>query len=112
MDRSYLSELEQLVMLAVAALGEDAYGARIRQALERRAKRKVSIATIYVALSRLERAGYVSSWLADPTPVRGGKGKRFYRVRPEGAAALNRARAVMDGMWRDAGPGLDPRRLG
>lgn len=94
-----LQALQQLVMLSILQLGEEAYGAAIQQELEERAGRSVTIPTIYVSLSRLERRGLVESWLGDPTPVRGGRAKRFYRVTDEGRDALETARAELERMW-------------
>lgn len=107
-QRSYLREFEQLVLLSVLRLGEDAYGARIRDDLEGTAHRSVSIATIYVALSRLEQRGLVRSWMSDPTPVRGGKAKKYYALQPEGTRALREAKATLERMWKGAGAALDP----
>lgn len=105
--RSYLKEFEQLVLLSVLRLGEDAYGGRIRKDLAETANRPVSVATIYVALSRLEQRGLVRSWMSDPTPVRGGKAKKFYAVEPEGAQALRESKATLERMWEGAGAALD-----
>lgn len=105
--RSHLSDFEQLVLLSVLHLGDDAYGGRIRDHLARSANRSVAIATIYVALSRLEQKGLVRSWMSDPTPVRGGKAKKHYAVEPDGVSALRDARATYERMWEEAGPVLD-----
>ena len=83
-ERAYLREFEQLVLLSVLRLGDEAHGGRIRRDLEETAGRSVSVATIYVALSRMERRGFVRSWMSDPTPVRGGKSKKHYALEPEG----------------------------
>jgi DNA-binding PadR family transcriptional regulator len=107
MVQETLGEFEQLALLAVVRLSNLGYGAAIQQELERTANRSVSIATIYVTLVRLEKRGLAASWLSDPTPVPGGKSRRFFRVTPEGAAALNAARAVMNRMWT----GLEGRDL-
>ena len=107
-ERSYLREFEQLVLLSVLRLGGEAYGVKIRQDLEETARRPVSIATIYVALSRLERRGLVRSWMSDPTPVRGGKSKKYYELKPEGLEALQEAKATLDRMWQGVGVTLDP----
>ena len=101
-----LGSLQQLAMLAVLRLGGDAYGASIQQELDTRAGRSVAISTIYVTMERLERKGLVRSWLADPTPVRGGKAKRYYALTGTGVSALREARAAMDAMW--AGVDLHP----
>jgi len=104
MTRSYLSDFEQLVLLSVLRLGDAADGAAIRSDLETTAKRSVAVATIYVALSRLEQRGYVRSWMSDPTPVRGGKARKLYGVESAGREALNEARATLERMWRGVEP--------
>ena len=110
-ERSYLREFEQLVLLSVLRLGEDAYGARIQADLAEAANRSVSIATIYVALSRLEQRGLVRSWMSDPTPVRGGKAKKYYAVESEGKVALQEAKATLERMWEGTGAALDATSL-
>lgn len=109
-DRSYLSEFEQLVMLAVLQLGGDAYGAGIRQVLDESADRSVSIATIYVALGRLEERGLVRSWMSEPRPVRGGRSKRMYAVEDAGVEALEQARSTLERMWAKASIADKPAR--
>ena len=98
-DRSQLGDLEELVLLAVLRLGDDAYGARIREELDEHAGRTVSISTVYVTLMRLEEKGLSRSWMGEPTGERGGKAKRHFAVRPEGVAALEATRAVRERMW-------------
>jgi DNA-binding PadR family transcriptional regulator len=87
----YPGEFEQLVLFALLRLGEDAYGVNIRQEIAARTKRNVSAGAVYTALERMEEKGYVTSRLGDPTPERGGKRKKFYRLKPHGAKALSRA---------------------
>jgi DNA-binding PadR family transcriptional regulator len=95
----HLGELEHLMMLAVLRLGDDAYGATIQRELAARARRNVSIGTIYVTLTRLESKGFVRSWLGDPTPARGGKAKRHYALERAGQTALRSARDALARMW-------------
>lgn len=99
----YLGEFEQVVMIALAHLGENAYGMTIRGEIEKRTGRSVSIGAVYATLDRLERKGYVSSWLADPTAERGGKAKRYFSLEPAGIIAIQRAREMLTSMWE----GLD-----
>lgn len=106
MPQDILGGFQQLVMLAVLRLGEAAYGAKIQRELEETAGRRVSISTVYVTLDRLDRKGLVRSWLADPTPVRGGKAKRYYGVTDEGVRALEGARDELLRMWDGVGAGL------
>lgn len=96
---SHLGDLEELVLLAVLRLGEDAHGARIRRELKQRAGRGASISTIYVTLMRLEEKGYAHSWKGEPTAERGGKAKRHYQVTPAGVEALEQVRDVRERMW-------------
>src|SRR5437763_9323287 len=76
----YLGEFEQIVLLAVLRLGDDAYGVPIRREIEKRGGRKVTVGALYSTLDRLEAKGYVSSWFADPTAERGGRSRRYFRV--------------------------------
>lgn len=96
---SHLGDLEELVLLAVLRLGQDAHGAAIRKELKARAGRSVSISTIYVTLMRLEEKGYARSWKGEPTAERGGKAKRHYAVSPAGVEALEKVRDVRERMW-------------
>jgi len=102
-QRPQLGDLEELVLLAALRLGKDAYGARIRELLRADAGRDLSISTVYVTLMRLEEKGLVRSWMGEPTSTRGGRAKRHYAVRPEGAAALQSVREVRDRMWNGIG---------
>jgi len=95
----YLGEFEQMVMLAVARLGEGAYGMAILDEIAQRTGTDAAVGSVYTALDRLERAGYVASSVGDPTPERGGRAKRFFRLEPAVAFALTRARSAMDALW-------------
>ena len=94
-----LGEFEQLALLAVVRLGEDAHGAAIQEELERTAGRSASISAIYITLTRLEGKGLVESWLGEPSEVRGGKARRHFRVRPRGLEVLHRSRQGLLRMW-------------
>lgn len=101
----WLGEFEQAVLFAVLQL-EDAYGARIRQEIERRTGRTVSAGAVYTTLERLEARGLLTSSWGEPTPERGGKRKRYYALRPAGRAALTRSWNAMRAMARGAAPRL------
>jgi len=105
--RAYLGELEQIVLLALIRLGDNAYGVPIRYDIEKRTKRSLSIGALYSTLERLEEKGFVSSRTGDPTPERGGRAKRFFRAEPLGLKALRRTRDALDVMWE----GLDLKRI-
>jgi PadR family transcriptional regulator, regulatory protein PadR len=101
MGRIDLGDLEHLVLLAVLRLGQNAYGIPILDEVSARSGRDVSRATIYVALKRLERKGLLTSRLGDSTPERGGRAKRFFKLRPAGLKALRESRAMFLTLWRD-----------
>lgn len=95
-----LGELEHLTtLLAVLRLGDEAWGAKIRRELEETAQRAIAIATVYVTLVRLEKKGFLTSWQADPEPVRGGKAKKCYALTSARSEALREARATLVRMW-------------
>ncbi|MGJ5813258.1 PadR family transcriptional regulator [Paludibaculum fermentans] len=96
----YLGEFEQIVLLAVLRLDGSAYGVPIRQEIEQRAGRAVTIGALYATLDRLEAKGYVTSWFSEPTPERGGRSKRYFRLLPAGAEALARSKDMLDSMWK------------
>lgn len=97
-NRDYLGEFEHIVVLALLRLGDRAYGVTVRKEIELRIGREVSIGAIYATLYRLEAKGYVKSHLGDPTPERGGRSKRFFRVSAKGMAAVNRSHRALQRM--------------
>ncbi len=97
--RDLLGEFEQIVLLAVLRLGENAYGVPIRQEIESRTKRSISIGALYSTLDRLEAKSLVSSTFSDPRPERGGRARRYFRVEPRGVRALQRTREALITMW-------------
>lgn len=82
-----LGEFEYLLVTAAVRLGEDAYGAAIRQEIEDRTGRRCSIGALYTTLDRLEAKGLVKTWMGDATPQRGGRPKRMVRVTAKGVQA-------------------------
>jgi DNA-binding PadR family transcriptional regulator len=99
-----LGEFEHIVLVAVLRLGADAYGIPIRADIEQRTGRSLTIGALYRTLDRLEHKGYLESWLGDPTPQRGGRSKRYFRLRPAGIRTLRASRAALIAMW----DGVDP----
>ncbi len=102
----FLGEFEQILLLALVRLEKQAYGMAIRDEIEARTGREVSIGSVYSALDRMERTGFVASRLGDPTSARGGRAKRFYKLERPGVVALHRSRAVLSSLWE--GVDLDP----
>jgi DNA-binding PadR family transcriptional regulator len=94
----YLGEFEQLVLLALTRLGDDAYGVTIRDTLRERTGRDVSFGALYSTLRRLEAKGLVASSLGDPEPVRGGRAKKFVAILPRGRSALAEAQRAFKRM--------------
>jgi len=89
-----------MILLAVIHLGEEAYGVPISRELEKHRGRDVSVGSVYAALERLENKGLVSSDLGDPTPERGGKAKRYFRVTKAGLGQMQATRRVLNKLWR------------
>src|SRR4030095_4073146 len=84
-----IGQFEHVVLAAVLALGEGAYGVTIHAKVEELiSPRAVSLGAVYATLDRLEDKGLVASWLSDPTPERGGRSKRHYRLESSGERAL------------------------
>lgn len=99
-ERSYLGEFELMILLAVIHLGDEAYGVPISRELEAHRGRDVSVGSVYAALERLEVKGLVASSLGDPTPERGGKAKRYFRVTHEGLRQVHDTRRVLTRLWQ------------
>jgi DNA-binding PadR family transcriptional regulator len=95
----HISEFEQLVLLAVAQLGPEAYGMTVSREIESRTGQPVSLAAIYAALGRVEEEGLVSSWVSAPSAQRGGRAKKHFALEPAGARALEESRETMQRMW-------------
>jgi PadR family transcriptional regulator, regulatory protein PadR len=102
-DRDYLGEFEHIIVLALLRLEDRAYGVTVRQEIELRIDREVSIGAVYATLDRLERKGYVMSYRGDPTPERGGRSKRFFRITADGAAAVSRTHRALQSMTEGLG---------
>ena len=101
-DRSYLGELELMVLLTLVHLGEGAYGVPIARELE--PHRRVSQGSVYATLERLEKKRLVTSTLGEATPERGGRAKRFFRVTEQGLRELRETRRVLSELWRKLPP--------
>lgn len=96
-----LSRSEELALLAVWHLQHEAYGASIRSYLTRSTETEWSIASVYTPLDRLARKGFVGSHVGAPTPERGGRSKKMYRLTPMGVRALRQVRSIHDRLWNE-----------
>jgi DNA-binding PadR family transcriptional regulator len=102
-----LGEFEQMVLLAVVRLsadGEEPYGVPIVDEIERRTRRAVARAAVYITIRRLERKGLLASWMSEPGVERGAKSRRCVKITPAGRKLLRASRRAMNEMWS----GLDP----
>jgi DNA-binding PadR family transcriptional regulator len=104
----YLGEFEQIVLLVVLRLGEDAYAIPLREEIEERTGRTVARGALYTALERLEAKRCVSSQMSAPLPERGGRSRRYYTVTPAGLAAIKATRHSLLRLWQGLEGMLEP----
>jgi len=102
--RSYLGEFELMILLAVIRLGDDAYGVPISKELLETTGRDAALGSVYAALDRLEQKDLVSSTLGDPTPERGGRAKRYFRVTSKGMREAKITKKALISLWRGIPP--------
>lgn len=100
---AHLGEFEQLVLLALLRLDDDAYGVSVQREIARCTGRAPSFGTVYTTLARLEEKGLVASRMGEPTPERGGRRKKHYVIRPAGRRAVEHSLKAIGKMAR----GLD-----
>jgi DNA-binding PadR family transcriptional regulator len=98
--RSCLGEVELMVMLTVMRLHDNAYGVPISRELEEIGGREVPMGSIYATLERLEKKGFISSSVGEPTPERGGRAKRYFHVTRKGLREVRNAQKALVGLWR------------
>src|SRR3954453_22121195 len=99
MKGTYLGEFEEVVLLTVGVLYNDAYGVAITEELERQSGRPVSISAVHSALNRLQEKGLVSSRMSGATAERGGRRKRLFTVSVAGSRALQDTRELRNNLW-------------
>src|SRR2546421_11815256 len=99
MSRIYLGELEELVLLLVALLQEEAYGVLIVQELQKQARRELSISAVHAVLHRLEEKGFVKSKMGGASEERGGRRKRLFKITAYGRNALEEVRDTRNAIW-------------
>ncbi len=98
-NRSHLGEFELMILLAVIRLGDEAYGVPISKELLETTGRNVALGSVYAALDRLEQKQLVSSTLGDPTPARGGRAKRYFRVTAKGLSEASTTKKALTSLW-------------
>lgn len=100
MRKNYLGEFEELVLLIVGALQEEAYGNNIMQEIIDRTGRQVNLSAVHITLYRLEDKGYLKSDMSDPSPVRGGRRKRIFRLTSAGVKVLREQQEQRIALWQ------------
>jgi PadR family transcriptional regulator, regulatory protein PadR len=100
MKKFQLGEFEEVVMLTVGILYNDAYGVSIKREIEARLSRKVSVGALQTALKRLEQKGYLKSHEGESTPERAGRPKRYFMITAYGKKAVEYTKSTRDELWR------------
>src|SRR3954471_7000519 len=103
MTQSPIGALELTILLAVARAGDDAFGLTIRRDVSERLRRDYSVGAVYTTLERLEAKGLVTSRRTEPTPTRGGRSRRQFKVSAAGRRAIRQAEAVTRSVWDGLG---------
>lgn len=99
MDKKFISRSEEFLLLAVWRLKENAYGVAIRDQIIEATGKTWAYGALFVMLNRLEKKGCLTSYFADPSPQRGGKSKRIFRLSPLGVKALKDVRKAQESVW-------------
>jgi PadR family transcriptional regulator, regulatory protein PadR len=99
MPRDYLTDFELMILLAILRIGDEAYGVPIATEIQETGRRTVMLGAVYAALDRLENNGLVTSTIGDPTPERGGRAKRFFRLTPAGLTAVRQTQRALTKLW-------------
>jgi len=99
-----LNQVDLLTLVALARLGDTAYGVTIREEIQKCTARAVSMAAVYAALDRLHRQELVRPWLGEPRPERGGRARRHYALTRSGQAVVRTERSIAMRMWRGVWP--------
>jgi len=98
--KGYIGEFEELVLLTIASFGDQAYGVAIKEDIEKRSERRISIGALHSTITRLEEKGLIKSWLGDPTQERGGRRKRFFEITQQGKVSLHHVKDLRDELWK------------
>lgn len=106
--KGYLGEFEELVLLTIAAFTDEAYGVVIKEDIEKRTNRSLSIGALHSTLTRLEEKGFITSRLGGATKERGGRKKRFFDLTTEGKTALAKSKELRDELWNLSKIKLNP----
>jgi PadR family transcriptional regulator PadR len=97
--RIRIGDFDLVVMLVLLRLGDGAYGVPISREVERRRGREVALGSVYATLDRLQEKGLVCSELGEPTPERGGRAKRYFRLTPKGLREVRETKSALVRLW-------------
>ena len=95
-----IGEFEELVLLTISSLGDQAYGVAIKEDIEKRRGRNMSIGALHSTITRLEEKGFIKSWMGEPTQERGGRRKRYFEVTRHGITVLHDTKDLRDELWK------------
>jgi PadR family transcriptional regulator PadR len=99
-DRTYLTQTELMILLAIMRLKDEAYGVPISAEILERTRREVATASVYAILERLEARGFVKSQLGEATAMRGGRAKTYFRVTAKGSSQVKETQHALQELWR------------
>ncbi|MEP2025771.1 MAG: helix-turn-helix transcriptional regulator [Reichenbachiella sp.] len=100
--KGYLGEFEELVLLTIANLGDEAYGMAVLKDINARTNRNLSLGGMHSTLTRLEEKGYITSYLGEPTSERGGRRKRYFELTSTAKSSLTEMKSLRDELWENA----------
>ncbi|MEM7512231.1 MAG: helix-turn-helix transcriptional regulator [Bacteroidota bacterium] len=99
MKLTRIGEFQELILLVVIILQNDAYGASIKGELEDRLKTNISVGSIQSSLQRLEEKEYLTSKVGEATPIRGGRRKKLYKITPTGRQVLVQMKSIRENLY-------------
>ena len=102
MKGTHLGEFQEIVLLTILVLDDNAYGVTIKREIKERVNRSISRGALHTALTRLEEKGFIKSWQGEANEERGGRKKRYYDVSNKGVSALQDAKDIRDQLWNEA----------
>ena len=100
--KGYLGEFEELVLLTIANLAEEAYGMAVLKDINTRTSRNLSLGGMHSTLTRLEEKGFITSYLGEPTNERGGRRKRYFELTSQAKSSLAEMKSLRDELWENA----------
>lgn len=98
--KGHIGEFEELVLLTIAVLGDEAYGVAILEDIQQRAGRKISIGALHSTITRLDEKGFITSYMGEPTHERGGRRKRYFQLTASAKQALGEMKNMRNELWK------------